>query len=282
MVVTVPGLGSTGGGDETSAARPGSGAGASSAGSGGTITVTATASVTSGDGSTTTSVGPGTVRTITASGAPSTAGTAPSTAPASTAHTITAAPPRTAISSTTTGAPAGSVTVDLSHCSGCTVIATRADVTGTLSAALATTARGAVLLSVRPGGGIAGVINVPYGATFPVPSGKSLPCDRSGRCIVTGTQSNGHAVLSAFALSADGAWQDVSGNDGFPSATDRGVATDVNGDGLLDIAVQESAGGLTTWMVLTWSGDRFSVLGCAPDADTVPASDTLSPDSCLS
>ena len=74
----------------------------------------------------------------------------------------------------------------------------------------------------------------------------------------------------------------MSGDDGFPSATATGLATDVEGDGLLDIAVQESDGGRTTWMVLTWSGDHFTVLGCAPASDVVPSAGELSTDSCLS
>ena len=257
VVVTVPGLTS---GDVSAA----SSAGAST----GTTTVTATA-VTSVSG-----------------GAPSTSGaSAVSPAGATSGADVTSAEPPSESGSGTSGStPAGQgpVTVDLATCTGCTVIATHAAVTGTLSAALATTARGAVLLSVRPGGAIAGVINVPYGATFPTPAGRALPCDRSGRCVITGRQANGNAILSAFELAADGSWRDVSGNDAFPSSNARGIATDVTGDGLLDIAIQETGGGLTTWMVLSWSGDRFAVLGCAPASESVPPAGQLSPDSCLS
>lgn len=194
----------------------------------------------------------------------------------------TARPTPPSAATAPTGIPAGGVPVNLSNCAGCTVVATHRNVNGTLSAALATTAKGAVLLSVRPDGSPAGVINVPYGATFPTPAGGTLPCDAAARCIVTGRQSDGTAILSAFELTGDGAWRDMSGNDAFPSATPKAVAADVNGDGLLEIAVQESGDGRTTWLVFGWSGDRFTVLGCAPASDTLPSAGELAKDVCLS
>jgi hypothetical protein len=175
-----------------------------------------------------------------------------------------------------------SVTVDLSNCAGCTAIATHRAVTGTLSAALVTTSKGAVLLSVRPDGSPAGIINVPYGASFSPPAGGTLPCDSAARCIVTGRQPDGTAILSAFELSADGAWRDMSGSAAFPSATAQGRAADLDGDGVLEIAVQESADGRTNWLVFSWSGDRFTLLGCAPASDTLPSAGDLSRDGCLS
>jgi hypothetical protein len=183
---------------------------------------------------------------------------------------------------TTSAKPGGAVTVELSNCAGCTVIATHRDVSGDLSAALVTTSKGAVLLSVRPDGSPAGIINVPYGASFPSPAGGALPCDSASRCIVTGRQPDGTAILSAFELSADGAWRDMSGSDAFPSATAQGRAADLNGDGVLEIAVQESGDDRTNWMVFSWSGDRFTLLGCAPVSDTLPSAGDLSPDGCLS
>ncbi len=279
-VVTVPGLepASASGADGSD---PGAQSGSTSATPGSvqrTVTVTATAT----PGRT------GDAASSSATGTAATSSAGSGTAPGSKARTSTeaASTGRSTPSTPTSRSPAqpggSAVTVDLSGCPGCTVIATHRGVAGSLSAALATNARGAVLLSVRGDGGIAGAINVPYGATFPTPTGKSLPCDDSGRCIVTGRQSGGHAILSAFHLGADGSWKDVSGDDGFPSATSTGLATDVDGDGMLDIAVQESAGDLTDWMVLTWSGGRFTVLGCAVASGPVPPASELSRDVCLS
>ncbi len=181
-----------------------------------------------------------------------------------------------------TAAPPGGVQVDVSRCAGCTVIATHAHAAGALSAALVASPTGAALVSARPDGSIVGVVNVPYGTAFPVPAGNALPCDASGRCIVSGRAASGTAILSAFQLGADGSWRDVSGNDGFRSATARGQAADVDGDGLLEVAIQEAGGGATRWMVFSWSGDRFALLGCAPAADSVPNAAALSPKSCLS
>jgi hypothetical protein len=182
----------------------------------------------------------------------------------------------------TSAKPAGTVIVDLSKCAGCTVIATHRNVTGNLSAALVSTSKGAVLLSVRPDGSPAGIINVPYGVSFPAPAAGTLPCDSASRCVVTGRQPDGTAILSAFELGADGAWRDMSGTDAFPSATGQGRAADLDGDGVLEIAVQEATDGRTTWLVFGWSGDRFTVLGCSPASDTLPSAGDLSQDACLS
>lgn len=284
-VVTVPGLESASGaagGESGSDAGHGSTPPATGSARR-TVTVTATATPGgTGDSAASSVVGTG---ATSAAGPDATSGSDPTSglgAPASTDATPPAGRSTTSAPASTTRSGGSPVTVDLSGCPGCTVIATHRAVAGSLSAALATNARGAVLLSVHADGGVAGAINVPYGATFPTPSGKSLPCDDSGRCIVNGRQSDGHAILSAFHLDPGGSWRDVSGDDGFPSATATGLATDVDGDGLLDIAVQESAGDLTDWMVLTWSGGHFTVLGCAVASGPVPPASELSRDVCLS
>ena len=145
------------------------------------------------------------------------------------------------------------------------------------------TGTGAVLLSVNGNGSRAGVINVPYGSSFPAPADGRLACDAAARCVVVGRQSDGTAILSVFALGAGGAWTDESGS-GFPSATSVGQAVDVDGDGVLEIAVQESDGSHTGWIVFAWSGDKFTIKGCAPAGGSaaVPAPGALSPDACLS
>lgn len=163
------------------------------------------------------------------------------------------------------------------------MIAAHADVAGSLSAALATTPNGAVLLATKPTGTIAGAMNVPYGVTFPAPAGGVLPCDISGRCFVLATQHGGNSVISAFALGSDGNWRDVTASGGFRSDTPVGAVVDVTGDGLLDVAVQASVGGKAVWRVLVWSGDGFAVLGCAPATDgasAVPPAARLSPAAC--
>lgn len=196
-------------------------------------------------------------------------------------HAPTAAP--TVPPPTTSSAPPKPVAVDLSRCAGCTVIAAHADVAGPLAAALARAPNGAVLLAARPDGSIAGVINVPYGVAFPAPAGGVLPCDASGRCFVAARGTDGNAVVSVFALSANGAWRDFTVSGGFRSATPVGATVDVTGDGLLDIAVQSPSVGGTAWHVFGWSGDGFVLLGCAAatgDALSVPA--TLSSSACSS
>ena len=117
--------------------------------------------------------------------------------------------------------PGEGLNVSLANCDGCTVLATHRGVTGELSAALVGTGSGrAILLSVGGDGQVSGVIGVPYGAAFSAPDGGVLACAQ-GRCVVQGRQSDGRAILSAFELTDTGAWRDVSGDDAFPSATER-------------------------------------------------------------
>jgi hypothetical protein len=173
--------------------------------------------------------------------------------------------------------------VDLGGCAGCAVVASRAGVVTSLGAALVSTPNGAALLSVRPDGSRVGAINVPYGSSFPRPAGGVLACDNGGRCVIVGRQQDGTAILSAFALAADGTWRDVSGSGGFPSATGVGIVTDLDGDGHLDIVVQEALPDGVGWIVFAWSGDRYEVRGCAPVIGPgLPRSSDLTAGACAS
>jgi hypothetical protein len=158
--------------------------------------------------------------------------------------------------------------VDLASCAGCRVIGVAPEVRPGLAVALATAPQGAVLLATRGDGTVVGVTNVPYGVTFPAPPGGVLPCDRSGRCFVTAAQSHGGSVISAFELATGGQWRDVTSAGGFTSVTSATLVRDIDGDGLLDIAVQAAASGGLRWVAYHWSGDRFVVLGCAPGSGT--------------
>jgi hypothetical protein len=176
--------------------------------------------------------------------------------------------------------PGEGLNVSLANCDGCAVLATHRDVTGGLSAALVGTPTGrAILLSVGGDGQVSGVIGVPYGAAFAAPSGGVLACAQ-GRCVVEGRQNDGRAILSAFELTGTGAWRDVSGDDAFPSATERAAAIDLDGE--LGIAVQDQAAGAPVWMLYTWGGDRYSVLGCAADGPAPTSAAAVSPSQCLS
>lgn len=176
--------------------------------------------------------------------------------------------------------PGEGLNVSLANCDGCTVLATHRGVTGDLSAALVGTGSGrAILLSVGADGQVSGVIGVPYGAAFDAPGDGVLACAQ-GRCVVQGRQSDGRAVLSAFELTSSGAWRDVSGDDAFPSATERAAVVDLGGE--LGIAVQDQAEGAAVWILYTWSGDRYTVLGCAADGSAPGSADAVSPDQCLS
>lgn len=180
-------------------------------------------------------------------------------------------------------APAGGdrVPVSLANCEGCTVLATRSAVTGDLSAALVVSPGGrAILLSVHGDGRAAGVIGVPYGASFPAPADGLLRCDAKGHCAVEARLTDGRAILSVFELASDGAWRDVSGNDAFPSATERAAVLDTGGS--MGLAVQEQATGPAVWMLYLWSGDRYTVAGCAGDGDPPAGPAAVSPDACLS
>ena len=198
--------------------------------------------------------------------------TAPEPEPANPATTPPAAEP---------AAPAGQgINVSLENCDGCTVLATHQGVTGDLSGALVGTGSDrAILLSVRPDGSVAGVIGVPYGAAFSAPDGGVLACAQ-GKCAVQGRQADGSAILSAFELTDSGAWRDVSGDDAFPSATERAAVVDLGGQ--LGIAVQDQGTAEAVWMLYQWSGDRFAVVGCAADGAPPASVDAVSPAACLS
>ena len=195
--------------------------------------------------------------------------------PTAEATTAQAAPP------VDPAAPTGEgLNVSLANCDGCTVLATHRGVTGELSAALVATESGrAILLSVGGDGQVSGVIGVPYGAAFSAPDGGVLACAQ-GRCVVQGRQSDGRAVLSAFELTDTGAWRDVSGDDAFPSATERAAVIDLDGE--LGIAVQDQADGAAVWMLYTWGGDRYAVAGCAADGPAPTSAAQVSPGLCLS
>lgn len=162
------------------------------------------------------------------------------------------------------------VAVDLASCAGCRVIGVAAEVRPGLAVALATAPQGAVLLATRADGAVVGVTNVPYGVTFPKPAGGRLPCDGSGRCFVTAAQSQGNSVISVFQLEMGGQWRDVTAAGGFTSATSTAAVLDIDGDGLLDIAVQADAARALRWVAYHWSGDRFVVLGCAAASGAAP------------
>ena len=176
--------------------------------------------------------------------------------------------------------PGDGLNVSLANCDGCTVLATHQAVTGELSAALVGTGSGrAILLSVAGDGQVSGVIGVPYGAAFSAPDGGVLACAQ-GRCVVQGRQSDGRAILSAFELTDTGAWRDVSGDDAFPSATERAAVIDLDGE--LGIVVQDQGDGAAVWMLYTWGGDRYAVVGCAADGAAPVSAGAVSPGLCLS
>jgi len=205
--------------------------------------------------------------------------------PADTAEPTQAAPPAAATTAAAAPAPSGDgLNISLANCDACTVLATHRDVAAGRSAALVSTGSGrGILLSVgsdgQAAGQVAGVIGVPYGAAFSAPADGVLPCAQ-GRCVVQGRQADGRAILSAFELTDSGAWRDVSGDDAFPSATERSAVIDLDGE--LAIAVQDQADGPAVWMLYTWGGDRYAVLGCAPDGDPPTAAAAVSPATCLS
>lgn len=191
-----------------------------------------------------------------------------------------AAAPQAAPAGEPAAPPGEGLNVSLANCEGCTVLATHRDVTGALSAALVGTGSGrAILLSVAGDGQVNGVIGVPYGAAFAAPGGGVLACAQ-GRCVVEGRQSDGRAILSAFELTDTGAWRDVSGDDAFPSATERAAV--INLDGELGIAVQDQGDGAAVWMLYTWGGDRYAVVGCAADGAAPTSAGDVSPAACLS
>lgn len=171
------------------------------------------------------------------------------------------------------------VNVQLVDCADCAVIGTHANVVGSYSAALTTRGGRATLLAVDPAGTVAGVLNVPYGVSFPPPAEGRLACGAGGRCVVVAGQPDGTAVLSVFELTAAGTWRDLSGAGGFVSATSKGAPVAIEDS--LGVAIQVSDGATTVWTVLSWNGQQFSVLGCAPDGDA-PDLAALDLTSCLS
>jgi len=189
--------------------------------------------------------------------------------------------PTTAPAEAAPAAPPGEgLNVSLANCDGCTVLATHRGVAGDLSAALVGTGSGrAVLLSVGADGAVAGVIGVPYGAAFSAPEGGVLACEQA-RCVVQGRQNDGRAILSAFELTGSGAWRDVSGDDAFPSAPERAAIVELGGQ--LGIAVQDQGDGPAVWMLYTWGGDRYAVVGCVQDGAPPASVDAVSPSVCLS
>jgi hypothetical protein len=191
-----------------------------------------------------------------------------------------AAEPETAAAPAPAGSPGDALNVSLANCDGCTVLATHRAVTGDLSAALVGTGTGrAILLSVAGDGQVSGVIGVPYGAAFPAPAGGLLACAQ-GRCVVEGRQTDGRAILSAFELTGTGAWRDVSGDDAFPSATEQAAVIDLDGE--LALAVQDQAAGAAVWLLYTWGGERYAVVGCSADGAAPTSVGAVSPQLCLS
>lgn len=264
LVVTVPDL------DDAA-----SGPGVSAASAPSTISTAPSAAAAPGSTPPAAPSAPGTTTTA--------ATTAPETAPAAQPPTQPASQPAAQPATTAPAlSPSGDgLTIQLANCDGCTVLATHRDVVNGLSAALVASPGGrALLLSVRGDGTAAGVINVPYGAGFPTPPGGILPCDGQGHCAVQGVQTDGRALLSAFALTDTGAWRNISGDDAFPSVTDRAAVVDL--DGQLGLAVQDQGTGDPIWLLYRWLGDRFTVAGCAPDGDAPASVDAVSPDQCLS
>jgi len=200
-------------------------------------------------------------------------------APPSVATTAVAAP-TSDVEAAPAPPPGEALNVSLANCDGCTVLSTHRGVSGELSAALVGTGSGrAVLLSVGADGAVAGVIGVPYGAAFSAPEGGVLACEQA-RCVVQGRQNDGRAILSAFELTGSGAWRDVSGDDAFPSATERAAIVELGGQ--LGIAVQDQADGPAVWMLYAWGGDRYAVIGCAQDGAPPASVEAVSPSVCLS
>ena len=72
----------------------------------------------------------------------------------------------------------------------------------------------------------------------------------------------------------------MSGDDAFPSATERAAIVELGGQ--LGIAVQDQGDGPAVWMLYTWGGDRFAVVGCAQDGAPPASVDAVSPSVCLS
>ena len=127
-------------------------------------------------------------------------------------------------------------------------------------------------------GQVSGVVGVPYGAAFSARGGV-LPARRVGAwsrdARVTAGRFCPHSSSPAC-----GAWRDISGDDAFPSATERAAVIDLDGE--LGIAVQDQADGAAVWMLYTWGGDRYSVVGCAADGSAPTSIGAVSPSLCLS
>lgn len=159
------------------------------------------------------------------------------------------------------------------------MLGTHAAVTSTLGAALVATGNGpAALLALRADGSVAGVGNVVYGTTFPTQAGGQLACDGGSHCIVIAQQSDGTAIASAYQVSAQGVWSEVTGQPGIVSVTSKAMTLAVD-DGV-GVAVQDEADGTTSWLVYVWQGDGYGVTGCT--TAVTPDPDHLSMDACLS
>jgi hypothetical protein len=203
---------------------------------------------------------------------------APSTSAAQATTTATTTTASTATATAATLAPA-TLSVKLANCPSCTVLGTHAGVTSTLGAALVATGAGkAALLALRADGSVAGVGNVVYGTTFPTQAGGQLACDSRSRCIVIAQQSDGTAIASAYQVSAQGVWSEVTGEPGIASVTGKAQTLTVDGD--VGVAVQDEADGTTVWLVYVWQGDGYGVTGCT--AAATPDPNALSMDDCLS
>lgn len=159
------------------------------------------------------------------------------------------------------------------------MLGTHAGVTSTLGAALVGTGTGrAALLALRADGTVAGVGNVVYGSTFPTQAQGRLACDSGSRCIVIAQQADGTAIASAYRVSAQGVWSEVTGQPGIASVTAKAQTVSVGGG--VGVAVQDEADGSTVWTVYAWDGDGYSVKGCT--AAATPDPDALTMDACLS
>lgn len=193
--------------------------------------------------------------------------------------TATSAATSTATSKAASAGPStATLNVKIANCPTCTVLATHAGVTSTLGAALVATGPGrAALLALRADGSVAGVGNVVYGTVFPSPPGGQLACG-GGRCVVIAQQSNGTAIASAYQVSAQGVWAEVTGLPGIASVTSRALTVPVGGD--VDVAVQDQSDGTTVWTVYAWQGDGYGVKGCT--AAPTPDPGALTMDACLS
>ena len=141
-----------------------------------------------------------------------------------------------------------------------------ANVVGGYSAALVSQGGRAAVISVDPAGALVAIQSVPYGRDVRAHSRTAgWPAAPAAGASCRPRSPTGKAVLSAFGLGADGRWTDLSGSDGFVSATDKAVAVVL--EDALGAAVQVTDGTTTIWNVLAWNGSEFATLGCGPDGE---------------